>query len=195
MTVQFRIGQFVIDEPRAVQLVVRHIAGSGYSDYFATRRWPKAGLPIRPFHLWRANHLGAGWQIEHVRRFMDAAAQGADRLLRHLPSDRPQSPDRAKWFGDLVDIVSPVRGVDAARLTKALHPLAPLHVPIVDRKALPWAVGEWFQDGDWADMSWTQVFRLLDRSWAREAVTLDSVVRKVKELAPERLVSPFGVLD
>src|SRR5438128_33206 len=36
--------------------------GGRYADYF-TAEWVKDRWPITPGHLWRANHLAAGWQI------------------------------------------------------------------------------------------------------------------------------------
>src|SRR5438552_4096736 len=94
-----RIGRFTTHDP--VTTVLAHVRDSAYADYFAVDWFPPAP-PIKAGHLWRANHLDAGWQIRQVRLFMSEAASDVDELLQQRPSGPVGSSERRKWFEELV---------------------------------------------------------------------------------------------
>ena len=189
-----RLGSLTISGDAAREMTLMHVRDSPFADYFSCS-WVGPAPPVTPAHLWRANHLAAGWQVAEVRAFMATAAPRVDDLLARLPSEEPGSPSRSRWFGELVETVRDVTGVGPTRLAKALHPISPRHIPIIDNKALPWAVATWFPQLAWNSMSWRDIYELLDSLWLSQEEDLAAAVEGVSAVVPGRLVSPFGVMD
>lgn len=185
------LGSLVVDDP--VTQLLWHVRDSRFADYFAAQ-WVSSDPPVTPAHLWRANHLGAGWQIQEVRDFMDASASGVSRHLTLLPGRHPGDPGRADWFAELIDLGTQTRGVGATRLTKAVHPLAPSHVPFIDRQVVPWAFEAWTAL-KWSGLSWEDAFTHLDLVWSSVQDELDRIVAEARRHGPDLLISPFGALD
>ncbi len=81
-----RIGVRRQEEPGSVYLA--YLTSSPHRYYFRGEWWPASSSSISPMHLWRANHLGAHWEIADVERFMATAAALADELISRRPARR-----------------------------------------------------------------------------------------------------------
>ena len=79
--VSMRIGVFQADDPFST--VVAHVRDRPYSDYFSVD-WLPPAPPIKAGHLWRANHLNAGWRVREIRTSLKDAAAEVDSMLHNL---------------------------------------------------------------------------------------------------------------
>jgi hypothetical protein len=189
-----RIGVRKASDPEDVY--VEYLTRSQHADFFRGDWWP-GGRSLTPVHLWRANHLGAEWDLEAVRRFMAGPAAQAERLLEAAPRrDAPGTPARRMWFRRLVE-QDWVQELGVPRICKTLHPLAPELVPSFDPVVTPWVGVEWLglRSGPEAPdpvEGWTDVWELLEDTLVLRGDILSDIVRSAHERAPGR--SPVGRL-
>jgi hypothetical protein len=135
-----RIGVHRLADPDTVYL--RYLTDSSHRDFFRGDWWPTS-RSITPVHLWRANHLGAGWDMERVERFMLTASQRADELVAAAPrGDRPGSSERRAWMRRFLGSEW-VQEFGIGRVSKSLSPLLPDLVPDLDLTMQPWAAEHW----------------------------------------------------
>ncbi|MFB3737915.1 MAG: hypothetical protein ACE14W_02990 [Candidatus Velamenicoccus archaeovorus] len=190
-----RIGVRKAADPEDVY--VAYLTSSPHADYFRSDWWP-GGRSLTPVHLWRANHLGAGWDVGSVRRFMAGPAAQAERLLEGAPRrDAPGTPARRMWFRRLVE-QDWVQELGVPRVCKTLHPLVPELVPSLDPDMTPWARTEWLglrgEAQDHVEI-WTDVWELLEDTLVLRGDVLADVVRSTRERAPGRApVGRFGLI-
>jgi hypothetical protein len=135
-----RIGVRRLEDPDTVYL--RYLTDSSHRDFFRGDWWPSSRT-ITPVHLWRANHLGAGWDMERIERFMLSAAQRADEMIAAAPrGDLPGSPDRRAWMRRFLT-AEWVQEFGIGRLSKSLCSILPDLVPDLDLTMQPWAAERW----------------------------------------------------
>ncbi|MGZ8611314.1 MAG: hypothetical protein ACXWX0_03470 [Actinomycetota bacterium] len=180
-----RIGIRRVAEPEGVYL--SYLASSPHRDYFRAELWRGPG-PITPVHLWRANHLGAGWDLDAVDRFMEVASGPADDLVAAAPhAAQPGRPERRLWVNRLLT-ADWVREFGVGRVSKTLHPLLPELVPDLDSAMIRWARSAWLgldaaADGDDPAM-WIESWEALEDVLVLRTQELGQIVRRLRRLAP-----------
>ena len=188
-----RIGVRRLEDPESVYL--RYLTASPHRDFFRNELWP-ACRSITPVHLWRANHLGAGWDIVQVERFMDVAAKLADELIGSAPrSDLPGTPERRAWIGRFLS-AEWVREFGIGRVSKTLLPTLPDLVPDLDPTVMSWARGRWLGLHESAEAEepeqCLESWELLEDALVLRGQHLGGIVRQLHRLAPS--LAPIGSL-
>jgi len=188
-----RIGVRKLAEPEAVYL--EYLTASRHRDYFRAEFWRDSG-PITPVHLWRANHLGAGWDVAAVDRFMDVAASLAADLIAAAPrSVPPGHAERRLWTSRFLS-ADWVRTFGVARVSKTLHAMLPELVPDLDAEMMPWARRVWLGLGDPTDAddvsTWIETCEALEDVLVLRAQELGHIVRRLRRLTPA--LGPLGRL-
>lgn len=192
-----RIGVRRLDAPEGTYL--RYLTRSPHAEFFRSDLWP-SGRALTPVHLWRANHLGAGWEIDDVQRFLDGPAQRATQLVASAPATAPPgSPDRHTWIKRLFHSEC-VADFGLPRISKTLHPLLPNLVPDLDAEMTPWAAREWLglrdrpAGPDDVD-AWLEVWELMEDVMVVRASAFDEIVRGVRGRAQRRApTGPLGLV-
>jgi hypothetical protein len=180
-----RIGVRRVDEPARVYL--DYLTVSPHRDFFRADWWPDSGS-ITPVHLWRANHLGAGWDVDSIGAFMRDAAALADEMVASAPrSAPPGSPERRAWQTRFVT-AGWVREFGVGRMSKTLHPMLPELVADLDPAMMAWARKAWFGLEDPADAEdpelWIEVAELLEDVLVLRAQPLGQIARRLRRSAP-----------
>jgi hypothetical protein len=186
-----RIGVRKLDDPEGTYL--HYLTRSPHADFFRSDLWP-ATRELTPVHLWRANHIGARWDLERVVGFMQGPARRLEQLVASAPSaSSPGSADRRVWIKRLLHSECVTEfGLD--RITKTIHPILPNLVPDLDTEMMSWARAEWLGvrgDPDEADAC-VEVWEVLEDALVVRADVLDQVVRSVRGKAQRR--APTGRL-
>jgi hypothetical protein len=180
-----RIGIRRLEDASATYLA--YLTRSAHRDYFRAEWWPSS-RSITPVHLWRANHLGASWDVESVARFMEVAAAQADDLVATAPRSAPVGgPERRAWLARFVR-TEWVGRFGIGRVSKTLHALLPELLPDLDPTMMSWARRSWFGldgvfDPDAPD-AWIEVGELLEDVLVLRAQPLDQIVRRLRRVAP-----------
>jgi hypothetical protein len=182
---RIRIGVRPLEEPGSVYLA--YLTSSPHRHYFRGEWWP-ASPSISPSHLWRANHLGAGWDIDDVERFMATAAGRADELIASAPRWAPVgSPERREWVARYLS-AGWVREFGLSRVSKTLHAVLPELVADLDPAMMPWARGAWLGVRGRADPAdpdmWAEICELLEDVLVLRAQPLGQIVQRLRSLAP-----------
>jgi hypothetical protein len=187
-----RIGVRRLSEPEAVYL--EYLTSSRHRDYFRAELWRGSG-PITPVHLWRANHLGAGWDVAAVDRFMEDAAHLAAELVAAAPrSAAPGQAERRLWIERFLS-AEWVRSFGVARVSKSLHAMLPELVPDLDAEMMPWARRVWLGLGDAAEddvATWVETCEAIEDVLVLRGRELGRIVRRLRTLAPA--LGPLGRL-
>jgi hypothetical protein len=188
-----RIGVRRLEDPQSVYL--SYLTASAHRDFFRASWWPSS-RSITPVHLWRANHLGAGWDIASIDRFMDEAAKAVDRLVASAPqAERPGSPERRAWVERLLSSEW-VWEFGVGRVSKALVPLLPELVPDLDPAMTPWAARTWLGLEAAQEPSeparYLEAWELLEDVMILRGRQLGQVVGRLRRLAPG--LAPVGRL-
>ena len=186
-----RIGVRRLDEPESVYL--RYLTSSLHRDFFRSDLWPISGS-FTPVDLWRANHLGAGWDIGLVERFMRVSASAAEELVASAPRNaQPGSPERRAW---IVRFLSAdwVQEFGVGRVSKTLHPLLPELVADLDPEMMPWASRAWLgldgpKDTE-APGQWLETCEVLEDVLVLRGQQLGQIVRRLRHVAPS--LAPIG---
>jgi hypothetical protein len=188
-----RIGVRRLEDPESVYL--RYLTASRHRVFFRSDLWPSS-TSITPVHLWRANHLGAGWDIVEVERFMDVAATLADELVASAPrAEPPGVPERRSWIGRFL-AAEWVREFGHDRVSKTLLPMVPDLLPDFEPALMSWARARWLGLGgsdepegpDRCLESW----ELLEDALVLRGQYLGQIVRRLHRLAPA--LAPVGSL-
>jgi hypothetical protein len=180
-----RIGVRRVDEPARVYL--DYLTVSPHRDFFRADWWPDSAS-ITPVHLWRANHLGAEWDVDSIGVFMRDAAVLADELVTSAPRSAPAgSPERRAWQARFVT-AGWVREFGVGRMSKTLHPMLPELVADLDPAMMAWARKAWFgieEPGDAEDPElWLEVAELLEDVLVLRAQPLGQIARRLRRSAP-----------
>jgi hypothetical protein len=180
-----RIGVRRVDEPARVYL--DYLTVSPHRDFFRADWWPDS-TPITPVHLWRANHLGAGWDVDSIGGFMRDAAMLADELVASAPRSAPAgSPERRAWQARFVT-AGWVREFGVGRMSKTLHPMLPELVADLDPAMMAWARRAWFGLEEPVDAEdpelWLEVAELLEDVLVLRAQPLGQIARRLRRSAP-----------
>lgn len=188
-----RIGVRKLPDPETVYL--EYLTASRHREYFRAELWRDAG-PITPVHLWRANHLGAGWDVAAVERFMDVAASLAADLIAAAPRTAPPGhAERRLWTSRFLT-ADWVRAFGLARVSKTLHAMLPELVPDLDAEMMPWARRVWLGLGDPSDAddvsTWIETCEALEDVLVLRAQQLGHIVRRLRRLTPA--LGPLGRL-
>jgi hypothetical protein len=188
-----RIGVRRLEDPESVYL--RYLTASRHRVFFRSDLWP-ASSSITPVHLWRANHLGAGWEIVEVERFMDVAAALADELIASAPrSEPPGVPERRSWIGRFL-AAEWVREFGVGRVAKTLLPMAPDLLPDFEPTLMSWARARWLglagsEQAEGPDRC-LESWELLEDALVLRGQYLGQIVRRLHRLAPA--LAPIGSL-
>jgi hypothetical protein len=174
-----------VDEPARVYL--DYLTVSPHRDFFRADWWPDSGS-ITPVHLWRANHLGAGWDVDSIGAFMRDAAALADEMVASAPRSAPAgSPERRAWQARFVT-AGWVREFGVGRMSKTLHPMLPELVADLDPAMMAWARKAWFGLEEPADAEdpelWLEVAELLEDVLVLRAQPLGQIARRLRRSAP-----------
>ena len=181
-----RIGVRRQEEPGSVYLA--YLTSSPHRYYFRGEWWPASPSSISPMHLWRANHLGAHWEIADVERFMATAAALADELIASAPRSAPAGdPDRRDWIARFLS-AGWVREFGVSRVAKTLHAVLPELVVDLDPAMISWARGAWLgvrgrTDPRDPDM-WLETCELLEDVLVLRSQQLGQIVQRLRSLAP-----------
>jgi hypothetical protein len=180
-----RIGVRRVEDPTRVYL--DYLTASPHRDYFRADWWPASG-PITPVHLWRANHLGAGWDVESIGAFMRDAAALADDLVAAAPGSAPAgTPERRAWQSRFV-AAGWVREFGLGRVSKTLHPILPELVADLDPAMMVWARRAWFGLDEWGDAEdpdlWLEIAELLEDVLVLRGQPLGQIARRLRRSAP-----------
>jgi hypothetical protein len=180
-----RIGVRTLEDPEAVY--VHYLTASPHAGFFRADWWP-TGRRLTPVHLWRANHLGAGWDLDAVDRFFEGAARRVDQLLGTAPAEPPGSLARRTWVKGLLSSEL-TREFGLARVCKTLHPFVPELVPDLDAGMMAWARAEWLgmhaaRGGSVFVDGWFETWELLEDALVLRGDVLSDIVRRVREHAP-----------
>jgi hypothetical protein len=185
-------------EPSPVRIGVRRVAdpartyldyltSSPHRHYFRAEWWP-GSPPVTPVHLWRANHLGAAWDVDAIEGFMSRAAVLADDLVASAPRSAPAgSPERRAWQTRFAT-AGWVREFGIGPVSKALHALLPDLVADLDPAMTAWARRAWFGldepgAGDEPDR-WLEVTELLEDVLVLRSQALGQIARRLRRSAP-----------
>ncbi len=188
-----RIGVRRLEDPGAVYL--RYLTASPHRDFFRGKLWPSSPT-ITPVHLWRANHLGAGWDLELVERFMDGAASSADALIASAPRSAPAgSAERRAWIDAFLSAAW-VREFGVARVSKTVFATLPDLVPDLDPRLMTWARARWLGVPESEDEDETgrclETWELLEDVLVLRGRELGRVSRGLRRLTPA--LAPVGSL-
>lgn len=192
-----RIGVRKLEEPEAVYL--GYLTASPHAEFFRSDLWPGTRA-LTPVHVWRANHLGAGWVTSDVLRFLEVHGQRLSQLVSVAPATAaPGSPDRHTWIRRLLHS-EVVADYGVPRVAKTLHALLPTLVPDLDTEMTPWAAREWLglrrtpeAPGD--AEAWLEVWELLEDVLVVRAEAFDEIVRAIRAKAERRApTSPAGLV-
>ena len=186
-----RIGVRRLDDPEGTYL--HYLTRSRHAEYFRSDLWPTT-RELTPVHLWRANHIGADWDLDGVLKFMHGPARRVEQLVASAPlSAAPGSADRRTWIKRLLHSEW-VAEFGLARITKTIHPLLPNLVPDLDVEMMSWARTEWLGvRGDPDDVdACVEVWEFLEDSLIVRADAFDQIVRSVRGKAQRR--APTGRL-
>jgi hypothetical protein len=180
-----RIGVRRVDEPARVYL--DYLTVSPHRDFFRADWWPDS-TSITPVHLWRANHLGAGWDVDSIGVFMRDAAARADEMVASAPRSAPAgSAERRAWQARFVT-AGWVREFGVGRMSKTLHPILPELVADLDPAMMAWARKAWFGLEEPADAEdpelWLEVAELLEDVLVLRAQPLGQIARRLRRSAP-----------
>jgi hypothetical protein len=186
-----RIGVRRLDTPEATYL--RYLTSSAHRDFFRSDLWPISGS-VTPIDLWRANHLGAAWEVDEVERFMKEAAPAADELVGSAPrSTRVGGPERRAWIGRFLS-ADWVAEFGVGRVSKTLHPMLPELVPDLDPAMMPWAASAWLGLADTANPdtpeAWLETCEVLEDVLVLRGQQLGQIVRRLRHVAPS--LAPVG---
>ncbi len=181
-----RIGVRRQEEPGSVYLA--YLTSSPHRYYFRGEWWPASSSSISPMHLWRANHLGAHWEIADVERFMATTAPLADELIASAPRSAPAGdPDRRDWIARFLS-AGWVREFGVSRVAKTLHAVLPELVADLDPAMISWARGAWLGVRGRADPRdpdmWLETCELLEDALVLRSQQLGQIVQRLRSLAP-----------
>jgi hypothetical protein len=191
-----RLGIRRVADPESIYL--RYLTTSRHRDFFRADVWPSSRT-ISPVQLWRANHLGAGWELEQVERFLRERADVAGSLVAAAPtSGPPGSPERRMWMERLLSSAW-VSEYGLARVSKTLFPLVPDLVPDLDPELTSFARARWFGIGetDGADEidRALETWELLEDMLVLRGRALAAIARRLRSLAPGLApVGPLGLV-
>jgi hypothetical protein len=186
-----RIGVRRLEDPEGTYL--HYLTRSRHADFFRSDLWPTT-RELTPVHLWRANHIGAKWDLESVVGFMQGPARRLEQLVASAPSSSsPGSADRRTWIKRLFHSEW-VEEFGLGRITKTIHPLLPNLVPDIDPEMMSWARAEWLGvRGEPDDVdACVEVWEVLEDVLVVRADALDQIVRSVRGKAQRR--APTGRL-
>ncbi len=191
-----RIGVRRVQAPE--EIYTGYLTRSPHADYFRADWWPRART-ITPVYMWRANHLGAGWDLASLRRFTQEAGKHADRLVSTAPATEPPGdPSRRVWMRRLIR-AGWVQEYGLPRVCKTLRALLPDLVPDLDSGMMPWARSEWLGVRDLASEDplddWLETWELLEDVLIVRGNVLRDVARSVGDRATGRHpIGPLGVM-
>jgi hypothetical protein len=183
----------------AESLYLRYLTASRHREFFRAEVWP-ASHPITAVQLWRANHLGAGWELDQVERFVREVAEIADSMVASAPRGAPPgSPERRAWVERLLSS-GWVREFGVGRVSKTLFPLVPDLLPDLDPELTSWAPGRWFGIGesegaDELDRA-LETWELLEDVLVLRGRPLAAIARRFRSVAPGLApVGPLGLVQ
>ncbi|HEX6330429.1 MAG TPA: hypothetical protein VF129_03960 [Actinomycetota bacterium] len=191
-----RIGIRRVAEPETVYF--GYLTTSRHREFFRGDVWGSSRAAT-PAQLWRANHLGAAWELEMVERFLRETAEIAASVVASAPwSSPPGSPERRVWIERLLSSAW-VADYGVARISKALFPLAPDLVPDLDPELTSFARARWFGIGetegaDELDRA-LETWELLEDVLVLRGRALAAISRRLRSLAPGLApVGPLGLV-